>query len=614
MIKRPVFWVAAILAVTAVLAGLAMAAGVRFYTVMTPSMGTAAPVGTLVLTRPAPSYQVGDIVTYERDDRNYTHRIITANPDGSFITKGDLNSAADPLPVAKSQVVGRAIWLGAGLGWLWQGLPWLVLGFLTVYAASFLRRLDHTWQWIVRISGWTLVFCLVAVWLHPWVSLTQLAWEPSDLGGVTMRVVNTGLFPLDVLGTRLVSGQDAMVHVTEQNAHGYYTLTPTLGFYWWEQVGLFLLCLIPFGLSFLIRQEEATPARAIAEPQPLDEDGDAETAPIDDQPGDTETTPIDDMLTDADSAQSEEAAVEGARSAKDRRHLILTSAVLLAIIVSVSVVGLSTTSAALTAKVTNSTNTAGTRLTCRGALVSVGKSNSIFAFALEPTGASAKTETDLSGNTTGNYKVTPASFSTNVGCTQDKPLTAVTFSNSTSQCLSTTANSSDALTAFTLEAWFRTTATTAPATGFGKIIGFGASANSPIESTYDRHIYLNSSGQVVFGTYNGGYQTVTSSASKADQKWHHVMATFSSTTGMILYVDGVATSNTNYKTAEATTGFWKVGCGNLNGWPSPGGTTSTSGGTTYQAGYFNGVIQYAAVYTSVLSAADVTAHYQAGLS
>ena len=67
MAKRTTIWVAAIVAVTGLLAGLALAAGLRFYSVMTPSMGTQAPVGTLVVTRPADPYEVRDIVTYERN-------------------------------------------------------------------------------------------------------------------------------------------------------------------------------------------------------------------------------------------------------------------------------------------------------------------------------------------------------------------------------------------------------------------------------------------------------------------------------------------------------------------------------------------------------------------
>ena len=319
--------------------------------------------------------------------------------------------------------------------------------------------------------------------------------------------------------------------MTEQDTRGQYALTPGLAFHWWEQLALLLICLIPLAHSFLVREPRAVESTRAEGSAP-------------------------DPSTDA---AAESRAQVGLGDMDDRRRVILIGAVVLAIIASVAVVTFTTTNAALTARVTNTANTAGTRLTCRGALTSVGASSSVFAFALVPTGIAARTETDLAGNTTGTYKVAPVphlSRRVHAG----RPLTAVTFSSSTAQCLSSTAASSPALSTFSLEAWFRTNTTTAPTAGFGKIIGFGGSANSPIESSYDRHVYLNASGQVVFGTYQDGYRTINSSSSKADQAWHHVMATFSAATGMILYVDGVvAASNTSYATAESTAGYWKVG-------------------------------------------------------
>jgi signal peptidase I len=608
MMKRPVFWVATIVAAAAVLAALAVSAGLRFYTVMTPSMGTTAPVGTLVVTRPAPTYRVGDIVTYERDDRSYTHRIITANPDGTFITKGDLNGAADPLPVTPEQVVGHAVWLGPGLGWLWQGLPWLMLGGLAVYALSLVRPLDRTWQWIVRISGWTLVFCLVAVWLRPWVSLTQLAYEPSDLGGVIMHVVNTGLFPLDVLGTRLTSGQDTMVHVTEQNAHGLYTLTPTLGFYWWEQVGLFLLCLIPFGLSFLIRAEEVTPARALPEVQRAepDESGDGSDPGNGGEADGAETEWIGSLLEPEPAPDEPAAPSAGDGVDKDRRRrLILTSAIVLAIVISVSVISFASTSAALTAKVTNSTNTTGTRTyyNCADAVSSTANPVPFLAWALGTARSATSNEPDVSGNNrTGRYLVA-STVNSSVGC---RGTTASVVFDGKSQCLYQYGNpTATAPTTFSIEAWFMTNSKALN----GKIIGLGSSRNTSSDNTYDRHIYLDKAGRIVFGVYYNEQKIVATPVGPIynDGNWHHVVGTYSTSAGMTLYVDGVAVATAPQPNINADTGYWKVGCGTLSTWTDAGGAT-----TTEKPAYFTGQIQYAAVYTTVLTAAQVQEHYLAG--
>jgi signal peptidase I len=615
MTKRATIWVAAIVGAAAVLAGLVVASGMRFYTVMTPSMGQVAPVGTLVVTHPAESYVVGDIVTYERKDRSYTHRIVTANADGTFITKGDLNGAPDALPVAQSQIVGRVVWIGPGLGWLWQALPWLGLGFLLVFALSLLKMFGRTLRWVVRISGWTMVFCAVALWLRPWVSLTQLTWAPSGAGGVDMHVVNTGLFPLDVLGTRLLSGQDAVVHVTQIDARGYFTLTPGLAFTWWEQVGLFLLCLIPLALSFLVRDEDAVPpTRALADPRG-DEFGDEQTDPADQGAG----TP----------------APTGKRPG--RRRLILTGAVTLAIIASVAVVTFTTTSAALTAKVTNSANTAGTRtyFTCANAVSSSASPVPYLAWAASTDanttsyffGLGGTTQADLSGSgrtaryTSAQSRTTISADGSSFGCLRDNPTASVTFTGSNGgYCLAQYGNvsNSNKPQTFSVEAWFKTSSY---GTGQGKIIGFGTGqTTADDDGNYDRHIYLDKDGRIVFGVYPNAVKIVYTPAGKnyADSKWHHVVGTLSPSgteKGLRLYVDGaLADSDTSITSAQDYTGYWKVGCGKLGSWQNA--STAASGNTgSYDfsgSSYFTGQIQYASVYTVALTAAQVSEHYLAG--
>lgn len=93
--------VVAVAGVGLVLASLALAAGAgwRLFTVATPSMGVAAPVGTLVVTQPDPSgYRVGDVVAFHRGARIYTHRIIETLDGGArFVTKGDRSRATGRL-------------------------------------------------------------------------------------------------------------------------------------------------------------------------------------------------------------------------------------------------------------------------------------------------------------------------------------------------------------------------------------------------------------------------------------------------------------------------------------------------------------------------------------
>ncbi|MFT4233812.1 MAG: PKD domain-containing protein [Microbacterium sp.] len=144
-------------------------------------------------------------------------------------------------------------------------------------------------------------------------------------------------------------------------------------------------------------------------------------------------------------------------------------------------------------------------------------------------------------------------------------------------------------TTFSLEAWFQTTSTTG-----GKIIGFG-NGSTGNSSSYDRHIYMTAAGKLVFGTYTGSRQTVTSDESYNDGEWHHVAASLGSN-GMVLYVDGEAVGTSTNTAAQNYAGYWHVGS-DVN-WDG--------------SNAFVGTIDEVAVYPTVLSASVVAEHYALG--
>lgn len=66
----------------------------------------------VVVKRCAPEeLQVGDIITFNHDNRTISHRIIRIVRDGniSFITKGDNNEVADVEPVKETDVYGKVV-------------------------------------------------------------------------------------------------------------------------------------------------------------------------------------------------------------------------------------------------------------------------------------------------------------------------------------------------------------------------------------------------------------------------------------------------------------------------------------------------------------------------
>lgn len=138
------------------------------------------------------------------------------------------------------------------------------------------------------------------------------------------------------------------------------------------------------------------------------------------------------------------------------------------------------------------------------------------------------------------------------------------------------------------ESWFKTTTTSG-----GKIMGFGdqQTGNS---GNYDRHVYMTASGQLTFGAWTGQANLATSTASYNDGNWHYVVATQGSD-GMKLYVDGALVGVNAQTSQQPYSGYWRVG-----------GDSSWA-----DSNYFAGTIDEAAFYSSVLTPAQITAHYSA---
>ena len=163
-------------------------------------------------------------------------------------------------------------------------------------------------------------------------------------------------------------------------------------------------------------------------------------------------------------------------------------------------------------------------------------------------------------------------------------------------------------TAFTIEGWFKTTTNTG-----GKLIGFGNSQTGA-SGNYDRHLYMMNDGQLVFGVYNSGTETIETPDVYNDGQWHYVVATLDPTAGMTLYVDGQLIGTNSNTTPQSYTGYWRVGGDNLNGWSLDPWGSNSQGTTEPNSYYFNGTIADVAVYPTALSAAQVATHYAAAIN
>jgi len=148
---------------------------------------------------------------------------------------------------------------------------------------------------------------------------------------------------------------------------------------------------------------------------------------------------------------------------------------------------------------------------------------------------------------------------------------------------------------FSEEIWFKTTTTTG-----GKLIGFGNSQDGE-SSNYDRHIYMLDDGRLEFGVWNANPgATLATSSSYNDGNWHQVVATLGPA-GLVLYVDGAQQgADPATTTAQAFTGYWRIGGDNLGFWPDQPSSD-----------HFTGELDEVSVYSTQLTAARISAHYAA---
>ncbi|QOD43867.1 LamG domain-containing protein [Clavibacter zhangzhiyongii] len=250
------------------------------------------------------------------------------------------------------------------------------------------------------------------------------------------------------------------------------------------------------------------------------------------------------------------------------------------------------TNGAYTASIRNTNNTAASSaafFTCSSAFAA-DRADALFAYPLNEATGSTTAVDAATGAYPGTYRGAMASDTTSTrACPRDTGGAYVLDGSD----FVTNALQARGPAVFSTEVWFKTTVKG------GKLIGFGNS-QSGSSSAYDRHTYISTTGQLAFGTYNGGYQTIVSPASVADGAWHHVVATMSSA-GMVLYLDGARVAgNAAFTAPESNSGYWRIGYDNTSGWPNAG------------SAYFVGSMRFAAVYKTALTPAQVQAHYTAG--
>jgi hypothetical protein len=258
-------WPSAVALAVVAAVGLAwagwLAAGGGLFWVGSPSMGRAAPVGSLVATVPLPPGQplrVGEVVVFHPGldvPATYVHRIEAVLPvpgrPTEYRTKGDLNQLPDPWVITRSSVVGRPVAVVPAVGWLYRSASWLLLGAAVLAGLSFV--LAGGPRRVVLVLGPMLLVAVPTIVDHPFVS--GFLYGSGQHGRrVVARVVDTGVLPVTftVRGghpVRAVPGQEVAATGTAAVHQAVVPVRVAADLPWWGWLLVAAFCLLPLAVN-----------------------------------------------------------------------------------------------------------------------------------------------------------------------------------------------------------------------------------------------------------------------------------------------------------------------------------------------------------------------------
>ena len=106
----------------------------NLYQISSDSMANTLKTNDYFLIRKTNNYKVGDIVTFKREERLVTHRIIRIDGD-KIITKGDSNFKEDE-SITIDRIVGKVIFYGDLLNITILYLKYLIISFVTIFLVT----------------------------------------------------------------------------------------------------------------------------------------------------------------------------------------------------------------------------------------------------------------------------------------------------------------------------------------------------------------------------------------------------------------------------------------------------------------------------------------------
>jgi signal peptidase I len=216
--------------------------GGQWLVVASPSMGTSAPVGTLLWVEPASldELRAGDLVTFHpptSPHQTITHRVVRTT-GGNVTTKGDINASNDPWRLDEGDLVGRVEGRWWHVGWLIRAMPLLAVG--GILLGVLLRWFTAPrWRVPLLLMGVAALLSLSIYVLKPLVRADAVSIRSVPQGGEA-TFVSTGLLPIRVEADNgahvdLLAGEVGTVTATTPTHAGRYEVHvgPHVPVWWW---------------------------------------------------------------------------------------------------------------------------------------------------------------------------------------------------------------------------------------------------------------------------------------------------------------------------------------------------------------------------------------------
>ncbi len=235
-----------------------LGSGGRLFWVGSPSMGRAAPVGSLVATEALgvrPDLRVGEVIVFRPwSDLRFTfiHRIYRIEPDGRYMTKGDLNPTPDPWTITAKQISGTPVAIIPAIGWVYKLSTWLLFSTAAVLFLALVVR-GRLRTSIVTLGQALIV--AIPFWRYR-ILLNSYLYGARRVGThISAQLVNSGVLPLRVAlphGKAVVAaaGQEVVVRGTMLGHAQRLPISGSVVLPWWGWVLAALFCFTPL----LVRQ------------------------------------------------------------------------------------------------------------------------------------------------------------------------------------------------------------------------------------------------------------------------------------------------------------------------------------------------------------------------